>query len=287
MNDLKSYSRQSLGTGADMKAAFGVLLTSGLVLLIVILTRAAFFYTPASAQVQTAPAIPSWAGNLLLQNSTINADPTMTAPEAQGLGQKFELLFAMVNDQDAQNLDNDVISVFTTPAIPGGIGVAVRNMLPGAKVATLTDQINIKYFFPSRSCAGGSPRIQLFVDPGDGTPPHNAFGYVGHSAFGTGCLTGTWDLVDMANLLDPTPRWDLSQFLASGHPAAACDMTCSWSQVVAFFDTLPNHVVHSGGVFDDSCSFAPLSCGQAFYDLLTIENRTLENRQDTVQGPTQ
>jgi hypothetical protein len=33
---------------------------------------------------------------------------------------------------------------------------------------------------------------------------------------------------------------------------------------------------------DDSCSFSAPSCGQAYYDLLTIENRTLENDQDTV-----
>jgi hypothetical protein len=269
-----------------MKAGLGVLLSSGIVLLIVVLVCVAFVFTPASAQLQTTPTVPSWAGNLLFQNSTITADPTMTTPEAQGLGQKFELLFAMVNDQDQQNPDNDVISVLTAPEIPGGIGVAVRNMLPGAKVASLTDQINIKYFFPMRSCDGGSPRIQLFVDPGDGTPPHNAFGYIGHAAFGTGCLTGTWDLLDMANLSDPIPRWDLSQFLGSGHLAAACDMTCNWSQVVTFFGTLPNHVVLSGGVFDDSCRFATASCGKAFYGLLTIENRTLENRQDTVQGPT-
>jgi hypothetical protein len=57
--------------------------------------------------------------------------------------------------------------------------------------------------------------------------------------------------------------------------------------MVTFFDTrFPNHAVLSGGVFDDSCSFQPPSCGQAYYDLLTVENRTLENRQDTVQGPT-
>jgi len=224
--------------------------------------------------------------NVLVQNSTITADPTLTAPEAQGLGQKFELLFAMMNDQDPQNSDNDVISVLTTTAYPSGIGVAVRNMLPRAKVGTLTDQINLKYYFASRSCSGGSPRIQLFIDPGDGTPTHNAFGYVGHGAFGTACITGTWDFVDMSNLLDPVPRWDLSQFLGSGHLAAGCDMTCTWAQVVTFFATLPNHVVLSGGVYDDSCSFAALSCGKADYDLVTIENRTLTNRQDTVQGPT-
>src|SRR6266481_6895266 len=84
---------------------------------------------PPAANAQT---VPSWVGQLFLRNSTITADPSLTAPEAQGLGQKFELLYAMKNAQDPQNNDNDVISVLTTPgttAAPGAIGVAVRNML--------------------------------------------------------------------------------------------------------------------------------------------------------------
>lgn len=241
------------------------------------------------AQVQS---VPSWIGNLLLQNSTITADPTLTAPEAQGLGQKFELLFAMMNNQDPDNFDNDVISVLTTAGTfttPGAIGVAVRNMLPGAKIETLTNQISLKYrFIPPRTCDGGSPRIQLYIDPGNGTSPHNAFGYVGNAPFGAGCNSDNrWHFQDMT---DDVMRWDLSQFT----PTPLCDMTCTWAQVVLYFDTtFSNHVVLSGGVYDDSCSvslsfsppFAPLSCGQAYYDLLTVENRTLENRQDTVPGP--
>ena len=231
-------------------------------------------YTIAYAQIQ---AVPSWVGHLLFGSSTITADPTLTAPEAQGLGQKFELLFSMVNAQDPQNGDNDVIAL-NTGAFPSNvIGVAVRNMLPKAKIETLTNQISLKYYFlGARTCIGGSPRIQLYIDPGDGTPPHNAFGYVGHGGFGTGCLTGVWDFVDMT---DNVPaRWDITQF-GGGYQ--------NWAGVVSFFDTVyPNHVVLSGGVYDDSCSFQPPACGQAYYDLLTIENRTLENRQDTVQGPT-
>ena len=237
-----------------------------------------------SANSQTAPP---WVGHLLLENSTITADPTLTAPEAQGLGLKFELLYAMANDQDPLNNDNDVISLLATPTT---IGVAVRNMLPGTTVASMTDQVNLKYYLPGgadrSTCSGGSPRIQLYIDPGDGTGPRNAFGYVGHAAFGAGCIAGKWDFVDLSNLADPTAYWDLSQFLASGH-AAACDMTCTWAQVVAFFTTLPDSHVLSGGVYDDSCSFDSLACGKAYYDLLTVENRTLTNKEDTVQGPTQ
>ncbi len=177
----------------------------------------------------------------------------------------------MVNAQDPQNVDNDVIAL-NTGAFPSNvIGVAVRNMLPKAKIETLTNQISLKYYFVfPRMCSGGSPRIQLFVDPGNGTtPPANAFGYPGNAAFGAGCISdNNWHFQDMAKGGDP--------------------FTCTWPQVVRFFDTVfPNHAVLNGGVFEDSCSFALLACGQAYYDLLTVENRTLENRQDTVQGPTQ
>ncbi len=265
----------------NAKSLLRLLVIGGLASLIL-----AVVYRVANAQLQT---VPPWVGNLLLQNSTIAADPAMTAPEAQGLGQKFELLFAMINNQDPQNSDNDVISVLTTSgtfAAPGAIGVAVRNMLPGAKIGTLTNQISLKYLFvPPRDCGGGSPRIQLFIDPGDGTSPRNAFGYVGNTPFGAACLPdGNWHFQDMTDMVG---RWDLSQF---GGP-----MTDTWAQVVVFFNTMfPNHIVLSGGVYDDSCSvsqafippFAPQSCGQAYYDLVTVENRTLENRQDTVRGPT-
>jgi hypothetical protein len=62
-------------------------------------------------------------------------------------------------------------------------------------------------------------------------------------------------------------------------------MTMTWDLAEAFVTaTYPNHRVVSGSLVDDSCSFAPTSCGQAYYDLLTIENRTLENDQDTVKN---
>lgn len=112
-------------------------------------------YKVANAQIQT---VPSWVGNLLLENSTITADPTLTAPEAQGLGQKFELLFAMMNNQDPQNPDNDVISVNTAPFGGNVIGVAVRNMLPGAKIETLTNQISLKYLFVPLATVEAVPR---------------------------------------------------------------------------------------------------------------------------------
>ena len=217
--------------------------------------------------------VPDWVGKLVTGSTILVADDASTQEELPGLGHKFQLLYAMNDDQDPQNVTNDVISVLTTTAYPAGIGVAVRNTPPGFKIDALTNQLQLKYYFPERSCGGGSPRIELAIDTdGDGVPNGNAFGYVGHTGFGGGCLTGGWDFVDMT---DAVPfRWDLTQFGLGYH---------NWQSAVAAMNTaFPNHRVLTGSLVDDSCSFAPTSCGKAYYDLLTIENRTLENRQDTV-----
>ena len=136
--------------------------------------------------------------------------------------------------------------------------------------------LSVGYYFPARTCAGGSPRIDLAIDcDGDGSFDANAFGYVGHAPFGTGCVTGSWDILDMT---DSIPRWDLTQL-----PGGTGAMT--WQQVVAFVNTAcPNHKILYGQLTDDSAGFAPGAAGLAYYDLVTIENRTLENDQDTVKA---
>src|SRR5258707_15400798 len=108
--------------------------------------------------------VPSWVGPLLLGNSKIAADSTLTAPEAQGLGQKFELVFAMVNAQDPQNVDNDVIAL-NTGAFPSNvIGVAGREKLPRAKGETIANQIQLKCYFEGNfTFLVGPPRHRLFV----------------------------------------------------------------------------------------------------------------------------
>ena len=101
--------------------------------------------------------------------------------ELPGLGHKFRLLFAMMDDQDPDNPTNDVISLLATPATRG---VARRELPPGIKIAALDHQLNLKYFFPARTCQNGGPRIDLAIDRnGDGNFDGNAFGYVGHASF--------------------------------------------------------------------------------------------------------
>jgi hypothetical protein len=221
--------------------------------------------------------VPAWIGNLTSANVNMAAqsNSTSTQEELPGLGHKFELLFAMNDDHDPQNPTNDVISVLTTTAYPAGIGVAFRDTPPGFKIAALTNQLQLKYYFPMRNCGGGSPRIQIAIDTdGDGVSNGNAFGYVGHGSFGEGCVTGSWDFVDMTDAVPA--RWDLTQFGLGYH---------NWQSAVTAISTVyPNHKVLSGSLVDDSCSFSPTSCGQAYYDLFTFENRTLEQDQDTVKN---
>jgi len=230
----------------------------------------------ASARAQLG-GVPDWLGKLVSGGSDLAemSDPASTQEELPGVGHKFELLFAMNDDHDPQNLTNDVISVLTTTAYPAGIGVALRNTPPGFKIGALTNQLQLKYYFPERSCGGGSPRIQIAIDTdGDGRSNGNAFGYIGHTGFGGGCLTGVWDFVDMTDAVPA--RWDLTQF-GLGYQ--------NWpSAVLAMTTTYPNHKVRSGSLVDDSCSFAPTSCGKAYYDLFTFENRTLEQDEDTVKN---
>lgn len=227
----------------------------------------------ASADLIGTTSTPDWVGQLLAGNSVLTADAAATQEELPGMGHKFQLFGVFSDGQDPQNVTNDVVSAITTTAYPAGAGRAVRNLPPGIKITALTNQLQLKYFFPARSCDGGSPRIQLAIDTdGDGVTNGNAFGYVGHGGFGTGCVTGVWDFVDMT---DAVPfRWDLTQFGLGYHNWA--------SAITAMTTAFPNHKVLTGSLVDDSCSFAVGSCGQAYYDLLTIENRTLENRQDTV-----
>src|SRR5436853_4898586 len=116
----------------------------------------------AGADLFAATDVPDWVGKLLNGNTVLLADPAATQEELPGMGHKFQLFYAMMDDQDPQNMTNDVISVLTTTAYPAGIGVAIRNLPPGIKISALTEQIDLKYYFPVRSCGGGSPRFQLF-----------------------------------------------------------------------------------------------------------------------------
>lgn len=228
--------------------------------------------TSGTAQIviPSASDVPAWVGNLIFGSTHLESTNPEAKEELPGLGHKFELFGGMHDAQDPENLTNDVITIDTTGDVRGG---AIRRLPPGIRITALENQLQLKYFFVGpRTCAGGSPRIQLAIDTdGDGSSNGNAFGYVGKLPFGGGCLSNVWEFNDMT---DDVLRWDLSQLGGT--------MTNNWDGVEAFITTLyPNHKVLSGSLVDDSGGFTIQ--GTAYYDLLTIENRTLEQDQDTVQ----
>src|SRR5258707_10372268 len=109
-------------------------------------------------------------------------------------------------------------------------------MLPRVKIETLTNQISLKYYFVgTRTCFGGSPRIQLFVDPGDGTLPGNAFGYVGVlPGEGEGSVPDIGKFKTLVIFFTRAPQWALTHFVGP--------YLKSWPKWVTSFKTpFPTH----------------------------------------------
>jgi hypothetical protein len=253
---------------------------------------------------------PDWIGLPLTLNMNVVtlSNSSSTQEELPGLGHKYELLFAMQDDQDPENPTNDTISNVTTQDVPAGIGIAFRNLPPSIKITALENQLGFKYFFEGRSCGGGSPRNTLLVDAdgdgdfdqdgpggiGPGDPPDSfdfaAHGHVNPPAT-TGCPSGEWRYED---LTDAGLRWEITPCSVATTPTPTPILPPTFTCPFPFntWDTLEaavtaafmNHKVLAGFLVDDSCSFFLASCGEAHYDLLTIENRTLENDQDTVRN---
>ena len=245
------------------------------------------------------PTVPDWvsristtsSGDVLMVGSqSLLTNPVSTREELPGLGHKFELIGAMVQDADPENAvgnaggsgggvgGNEVISATMTPA---DVALAFRNLPPGLRITGLTNQIGLKYYFEApKTCGAGSPRVTLLVDSdGDGDFDFAAHGHVNPPVYG-GCVTNTWKYED---LTDALPRWEVTP--GGAVPGIPVFPFTPWKQFAATVSTaFPNHRIYAGFLVEDSCSFAPTTCGKAYYDLLTIENRTLEIWQDTVKN---
>jgi len=199
--------------------------------------------------------------------------------------------------QDPQNSQNDVIKIDTTLA-PGtcvapsyqncAFGTVSRRL--GVKIQDLTDELEAKWFFSSRSCGGGSPRIELSVDlNGDGKPDGNLFGYFGPAGGVGGCVMGKWMYED---LTDGLARWDVSQLVNPCMPPTPCPPRLPppqnagasgyfpWQAVVAAIEmAYPQHNICTGDLADDS-GWDPAAEGVAYYDIIGIGFDSLENRTD-------
>jgi hypothetical protein len=240
-----------------------------------VLTAVATVTLAAPAAAQDLLGIASAIDPITITTST---PPNGAEEELPGLGHKFELYGAMMDDKDPNNPTNDVVSANVTPT--GPFAYAYRRLPPGIKISALDDQLNLKYYFVgARSCGGGSPRIVLFIDGnGDGTVDFSANGHV-NPPLNQFCEMNKWKIED---LTDDAPRWEITGAMGviPNYPYSP------WEALETAVTTMfPNHKVLAGFLLDgESCSFHPAACGKAYYDLVTIENRTLENDQDTVRG---
>lgn len=185
-----------------------------------------------------------------------------------GHGQKFTLFGTAQDAVDPQNSSNGVISIDTTGFAFGGASRGLNVQIPA-----LRNQLQFKAFFTTgRSCGGGSPRIQLAIDTdGDGVSNGNAFGYFGPSPSFAGCPSGVWQFED---LTDGELEWDLTQFGGAFYN--------SWADVEAFFAGFPSHKVLRGTLVDDTFPGSLAGTGVAYYDIVTIGDRTLDDRTDTL-----
>jgi hypothetical protein len=275
---------------------------------------------PSGTADDTQATGPDWIGKQLTLNTNVTtlASPESTQEELPGVGHKFELIGTMVRDTDPENMvgnsgasgggvgGNEVISSISAL---GSFGLAFRNLPPGIKITALDNQLSFKsYYVAPRSCFGGSPRISLFVDAdGDGdfdqdpvgetTDPADSLDFVAQGHVNPpsymACAPGKWRFDDLA---DDLPRWEITSCTARQPdpqppvvilPTITCPFPFNpWEALEsAVTATFPNHRVIAGALIDDSC-FAPglTSCGKAYFDLVTIENRTLEIWHDTVQN---
>ena len=223
---------------------------------------------------------------LTLANQLFVPDSSSTQEELPGLGHKFELFGVMARDTDPENAvgnagasgggvgGNETISATMTPT---SVALAYRALPPGIKITALTNQIGLKYYFDNRTCGGGSPRITLLVDGnGDGSTDFAAHGHVNPAAL-AGCIPDKWKYED---LTDDQARWEVTPGTAVALPSMYNPWKAFAAAITAAF---PNHRVTAGFLVEDSCSFFPGACGKAYYDLVTVENRTLEIWQDTVK----
>jgi hypothetical protein len=213
------------------------------------------------------PAVSSAAAN----------QPSSKNPPRLAVGGQWALFGTAKRDLDPENEFNEVISFDTTASAVAG---AFKKFGGHVQVDMLDDQVELKYFFVARTCAGDGPRIQLGIDSdGDGKFDGNAFGHLGDKPFGGLCPAGVWTYEDMTNT---TKKWDLSQFPGSAVACGGNAMLCSWQEMEAFFTTShPNHDVLNEVLVDDAGSFAPTSRGCGYFDLVSGGLTALTRHADT------
>lgn len=117
-----------------------------------------FGITPTSSTQIATQTVPDWIGLpvTLQMNVSAMSNPSSTHEELPGLAHKFELIGAMMDDDDPENLTNDTISVTMTPT---NFALAFRNLPPGVKITAFDSQLGFKYYFVAPGPAEEARRV--------------------------------------------------------------------------------------------------------------------------------
>lgn len=197
---------------------------------------------------------------------------------------EFRLGGTAQHARDPENSANDVIRIRTDQE--PFFGTVSRRL--GVQVDKLDHMLEFKSSFVApKSCFGGSPRMSLRVDAnGDGkfqqgATPGSDFVAHGHvnPPTTTGCPPNIWRFDDVT---DEGGRWEVTP--ATAFPAIGNFPYEPWDVFeAAVMSGLPNHIVCSGALTDDSF-LAPgpnVMSGTAYYDVISIGDETWTERDDT------
>jgi hypothetical protein len=172
---------------------------------------------------------------------------------------------------DPENPNNEVIVFDTKSGTPQWIARLVK-----ARIRTLDNQLEFKYYMAARTCGGGSPRMTLLVST-DGDKAGELV-LDGHVTANT-CVLNQWFYEDLTNNV---PRWSVRALPGGVQPPGTNpNILLPWDVVEALVEALPSHTVLWAKLVEDSQSFMATNRGCAYYDVVSAGARTITDHSDT------
>lgn len=197
-----------------------------------------------------------------------------------GQGTIFHPFGTAQADVDPENAWNEVVSCDTTTGAPCGVERQETNL----QVRQVDNELELKMYFVGRTCNAGSPREVIVIDVDGGKSRDLVLdGHVGPPGTFTGCPQNQWLYQD---LTDNQPRWDVRALTPGSQPAGTQpNVYLPWDAVEAAVQaSFPNHEIILMRLVDDSGAFSPLARGCAYYDIVSLGPRTLDDWKTLAGG---